>query len=53
MSWGSKLAIAIAVVVVFALSGFAPTFEARAAGATVGMVTKVEIRCKLAAKPPR
>ena len=41
MSWGSKLAIALAVVVVSA-SGFSPTPEARAAGPTVGMVTKVE-----------
>jgi hypothetical protein len=42
VSWGSKLAIAIAVAVVSALNGFAPISQAHAAGPTVGMVTKVE-----------
>ena len=51
VNWGSKLAIAIAVVVLSALSGFAPTLEARAAGPTVGMVTKVENQAQVDGQP--
>ena len=47
MNWGSKLAFAIAVAVVSAASGFAPTLEAHAAGQTVGMVTKVENQAQI------
>ena len=48
VSWGSKLAIAIAVVAGSALSGITLTFDARAAaGPTVGMVTKVENQAQI------
>ena len=50
VSWGSKSAIALAVVVVFALGLFAP-LEAAAAGPSLGMVTKVENQAQVDGEP--
>ena len=51
VSWACKLAIAIAVVAGPALSGIALSIDARAAGPTVGMVTKVENQAQIDGQP--
>ena len=51
MSLAYKLAIAIAVVAGFALGGITLISDARAAGPTVGMVTKVENQAQIDGQP--
>ena len=51
MSWAKKLATAIAVVAGLSLGGIPLAFNARAAGLTVGMVTKVENQAQVGGQP--
>jgi hypothetical protein len=46
-----KLRVVLAVVAVSALSGIAATLDARAAGPTVGMITKVENQAQVGGVP--